>query len=745
MKIGLVCLLSALFFAVVAGGSVPVDAQPLFEPLSGLLWTAIAAVSFAVGICLVSESVNDSKRLQGVVLVSIAGAVVVYDFFAGGDATSVVRILCSLFVFGGFAHVLFKNRVVQMPSVLYNGPIVVFIASMMAAMLISEFRFIGADSLQYWALCIAAYFLATAVVGRVAGPRLVVETIIAGCTCVALKGIVEYLFMRADEPTFRIFADWNNPNALAGMLVGAFPLAVGLACASKGVRQYFALAGGTVITVAIALTQSKGGLLVFAFALVAFLAVALLWRARSKALLVFVPILAGAALFMLVQPRPAAPKIDPIATRSAPVGGGAAPMQRVINSQGESIQSTAYRKLLWKGAILAWKEQPVGYGPGAYKFYSARAGLTEQTQLAHQSYLQIAVEGGALAALSIFFLAVVWMVRMFRGAGPLSFERNMLRAGVVASVAAIGANGFVESNFYFLGTGLCLFVLLATGLQLAADGTAPESMPRPLRMSMVVLMCLLPLVVSVWAVRLELAKSALVGALLKMDRPNIAVATSALQSTKLLDDEALNLLAMVETDATKRLELLKQAVATGPRTKNLRALAEEQSRHGDNKSAIETLNRALLYDPNNLRTLFRLMETQDRLEDTTAVAMTANRIVSVEGTDYLKVRAIPELVQTEPFSARIKLATLATDKLQKAKLLSEALAGFMRYRQITVPKIFEFAKGGYDYGSETVETAKAKMAEGQKAATELEQIYSSNGDSAGVEGVRSLAKGLALD
>lgn len=748
MRLGLGCVLAAVFFAIVAGGSVPMDAQPAFEPVSGILLTALAGVLVAVGLLLKSESENAQMRLAGIGLTVVAGLIVVYDLFAGGDLPSLVRLVCSLLVLGGLAGVLVKNRILQMPSVVFSGPLVVLLASLGAALLISEFKLVGVDALQFWMLCVGAYFLTTAVVGRVNGPRMVVETAVFAGALVSIKGILEYLAIRSEEPTYRIFADWNNPNALAGILVAVFPLSVALATAYGGVRRVAALVASSLIVLGIALSQSKGGLIVLGAATLIVFVTLLVWRARSRALLTFVPLVAGGALLLLVQRTPATPppaSQAQVQATEVPSAATPPPMQRVFSSQGESAQSSTYRKLLWKGAIQAWKDQPVGYGPGTYRFYSAKSGLTEQTQLAHQTYLQLAVEGGVLAGVCFFVLAAFWAVRMFKGAGPLAHDRNMLRAGVFASVMAIGANGLVESNAYFLGIGLLLFVLIATGLQLAADGTSPESLPKSVRGAMVIVICVAPLVVSVWAFRSEAAKSSLAEAFARSDFPAIAERANSLSTVIFLDDEALYLLAMSEPDPAKRLSLLNDAVAKGPRTKNLRALADEQARQGDVTATIDTLNKALLYDPNNLRTLAKLMQSQVTVGDALGAISTAERIVAVEDSTYLQVRAIPELVQTEPFSARLYLAEQSIDVKTKAQLLRAAVEGYERYRQITLPKIKAFSGAGLDFGSETLATAAKKLDEAKQAAIELEQIYSSLGDSAGAEFARSLANGMTVD
>lgn len=729
-EIGLACLLIALFFAIVAGGHVSLDARAEGPAAVGVLLTLVAAGLSASGIA----AARSEKTAQAALCLGLAALIVVLDLLSGGDMFATVRTLVAALVFGGLAYQLGKNRVNQMPTTVYAGFLALLVASMGTSIIVSEFKWVSADAWINWLVFAAALYLTIATVGRARGPRLVIETIVFAASLVALKGTFEYLGMRADEPTYRIFADWNNPNALAGMLVACIPLAAGVALTSEGWRRALAWSGGALMVIALALTQSKGGLLVLPVSLVALLVAVFAWRPEKplhKAAVALAPVLIGVVFTLLIQVT--TPKSTP-----------GAPLQRVAATSGEQAQSSEYRKLLWRGAMELAARQPVGYGAGTYRYYSAVSGLTEQTHLAHQSFLQVAVEGGWVALVGLLGLAVVWTVRMFVGARALDQDRNLLRASVFAAVVACGANGFVESNIFYFAGGLLLFVLVGLGLQLAADGTSPESLPGGLRGMIAICCCGVPMAAMVWVQYVENGKSGLMSAVTEQDRGAVEGQLNLLKNVGVFDGESWSLRAQLERDPKERLAMFKRAAQLAPTTRHLRALAKEQAEQGDATSALDSLIQALAFDRNNLRTLKQMLDLQAESRDTSAATATALSIVAVEDTTYLHVRALPELVPTEPFEARVYLAE-QTNPENKATYLRQALDGYLRYKALTVPRVLAFAKDGLDFAGQSKADAEENMAKAREIASELIALYGASGDTKSADEVRGLLSGLTVD
>lgn len=714
---GLFCLLAAVFFAIVAGGHVSMDALPESPAAGGILLTLLAA-------CAIVWGLLDAKVRH---VPTVVGALIVlWDPLEGGQMFTTVRVFIALLVFGGLAFVVAKDRVMQMPTVWYAGFLALLVAGLGTSIMVSEFRTVSLDSWVNWLAFAAALYLAVATIGRKRGPHLLIETVVLAASLVATKGVWEFLVARAGEPGYRVFADWNNPNALAGLLVTALPLALYVGMTSDGSKRIAAWLGATAMVAAVALTQSQGGLLVAPIGVVALIVTALAWKGGKRVLTVAVPLVAGVLVLGAIK-----------LTAPQQQQATANPQIAAIGQNHEQSSSARYRLLLWRGAIDLIKKQPVGIGVGTYRFHSARSGLTEQTHLTHQSFLQIAVEGGIIALVGMLGLGVAWTIRVLSGARALDEERNLMRAAVFAAVVACAANGFLESNLYYFGMGLVFFVLLGTGLQLSADGTSPESLPNGLRATLVLACCALPLVACVWAMYLENAKSRLLTALMKEGPTEVQSAADTLRGMAGQDGEAWYLLAwMFPTNPEERVALATKAVQLAPSTRHYRVLAESQFALGRHDEALRSIEKALERDPNNLRTLMLKLEFEDQSGATEAAIATANRIVAVEQTEYLKTRALAELVPTEPFEARIFLAKHEADSDKKIELLKGAIDGFLRYKAVTVPKVRLFDSGGYDFVGETRKRAEEKMSMARDAADQLIALYESAGQSENEEQAR---------
>ena len=742
--VGLYCLLASVFFAIVASGHVQIDTLPDPGAAIGILLTFAA--------CLTGAAVFFNPHKKGwAVAVVVAFVVLLWDVpssmfaavgwqplafldqhpFIGGAMFTTVRVLIAVLVLGGLGWVLGNNRVVQMPTVVYAGFLALLIASLGTSILVSEFRSVSLDVFLNWLLYVGGLYLAVATLGRVRGPRMLVETVVLASSVVAFKGVYEFLLMRQQEPTYRIFADWNNPNALAGLMAVTLPLALCLATTSDGRKRTAAILGAALIVAALALTQSLGGLLTAPIGVVALLIALISWRSGNKALPALAPLLAGIVIVGAIKLSTPAPPAQPATASTAAV---------------EQASSSKYRTLLWRGALETFREQPVGIGVGTYRFHSARSGLNEQTHLTHQSFLQVGLEGGAVALLGLLGLGVAWIVRMFAGARALDQDRNVLRAGVFGAVIAGAANGFLESNLYYFGAGFLFFVLIGAGLQLAADGTSPESLPRPFRAFIVVACCVVPFIGVLWAMYLENAKSSLLLALDPKNEIDLRGARDQLESLAGPDGEAWYLLAWTRPtlDEEKR-DLYEKAVSLAPSTRHLRALAQTQLDLGDPQGALKTLDRALEWDPNNPRTLMQKLRTHESAGQIAEAVATADRLIAVEQTPYMQTRALAEVVPTETFEARVFLAGQTTDPTERTRLLREAFDGYLRYKAVTVPKVLLFERQGLDFAGETRASAEKKMQEAREIAETLTALYSSSGDSESSSEVRELAAGLTVD
>ncbi len=691
----LILLVLVAFLAPIAGGQVNLDTLPVFG--------------------------------MGDVLGSLWG---------GPEAAILAHALLALLPCTALALLLFKRKIIQVPNTTISAVLLMFFGLLVGTISYSSFRYLSIQAATEWITYGIAFYAVIAGAGRQRGPAEIVAGLTLGCTVVALKAIAEYVSTMATDPTWRIFAGWVNPNATATMLLVGFFCALGLAVSSQ--RNLAAAWGVSAVLngVAILLTQSKGGLLVLGFFSVFMLCLVALWSAREGLsrvkpavgrMLGVVAALLMAGLMLQVMSR-------------SPSGGGA--MARVTDTSATAEQSFEFRINLWRGAVAMIRERPIGYGIGTYRYESGSPGITPQTHLAHQTYLQLGAEASPLAPLFLLAVAGLWFYHVFRGARKTPVPQNLLRAGVIAAVLAVGAHSLIDSDFSYYGVGLATFMLLGVGLLLSVDAVAPENVPASVRRISGAGVLLLA-ILFVFLGMADVLKGQMRGALMAQDRERAESIKGPLMSYAGGDAEAWALMAQVASTAEERKQALETAAELGPSTKNLRALARFQAEQGQLPQAIGNLRKALLRDPNNLLSLWLLSQFQEDTGDVDGSKRTLQRLVAVEETPYFRIRALPELVPTETYEGRIKLADAEPDLGAKRDLLTKALAGFKRYRQMTVPMIKTMSAGGTSYGGENLETMERKMTLATEKARELAAIQRRGGDASGATATDAEAEAFA--
>lgn len=661
------CLALALFIAVWAGG------QPLMDALPG-----------------------------GGIVAALTG---------DAAAARLTRALMGLLVFGGLGYVLLTNRAVVTPKPLTQMAAGALVVSMGFAILFSSFPGVSLDAWLHWVLYVGVFLLAVASVGRKSGVVVLLAVLVGAAALVGLKGILEYGEIRAIEPTYRIFAGWSNPNALATLFCIAIPVGVGLSAATEGAPRIVGMVGIAASTAGLLLTQSKGGLLVLAIGLVAVVGLILFWKSSPKSLAApALGLLLGGVIFAGLQyaPRP-----------GAPAGASGPGLTRITGAGGEAEQSAGFRTLLWKSSVSLAAERPWGWGPGVFRFVSAKPGLVTQTVTAHQTWLQVLVEGGVLALVSFIGLAVLWLGRMFPGAKHLTEQQNTLRAGVVAGVIAAGAHGFIESSLSYAGVGVIVFALMGLSLQLASDGSAPEVMPKALRQIGALLCCVVPLFLLVLAARSESAKGGVLLAA-QTQSPSIREEAQGLRAMAAGDGEASYLAALYgSTSPEERLKDLREAAKTFPSTKTLRQLARAENEAGRPMEAYSALAQALRLDPNNLPAHWLRFEMLLQNGETEQAKEAANDLIKVEASPAFNVRSLPEAVPTETYRVRLWLASQTESSEEKTRLVTEALAGMASFARLTIPQIIRFESGGATYAGVTSQEANEWLTEAKSAAASL--------------------------
>lgn len=654
-----------------------------------------------------------------------SSAQVFSSIFGGIEAPMIGHAVLALLPCAALVTLFLGRRVLQVPNTWISGGVILFLVTLVASILMSQFRSDSIQALLEWLSYGIVFYACIAGVGRQRGPMLMMAGTVLGCTLVALYGITEYGQMKAQDPAWRIFSVYVNPNALAAMLLIGFFLALGLLVTRKGLESLAAGVGALAMVLALLLTQSKGALLCLVVGGIVFAVLALVWaRAERKAVLMRVGSVLGACVLLVV--------VMQLQAKAAASGGA---LSHVTNAAATSEQSGTYRLYLWKSALALTKENPAGYGLGTFRYFSSKPGLTSQTHLAHESYLQLMAEASPIALVLLIAIAGLWFFQMLRGARALPSEQNLLRAAVIAAVVAIGAHNLIDSDFYYYGIGLTTFMLLGVGLLLAADAVAPENVPVTARRLGAAGAAAISVGMLYYGY-LDIAQAELRGAVAARDIAAVKSAYDALQAVAGADGDAYAALAIGSLDDADRTANLERAVELSPSTKNLRALAQNRAQRGKPEDAATLYRRALALDPNNLQSLNQLYSLQQgALHDPDGARKTLERLIAVEETPYFKVRAIPELVPTETYQARIALANLSTNPDERIKLIAPAVDGFRQYLSATLPSIKNAEKEGLDgnFGGERVDQAKEKMELAASAADDLAKLYRAAGNAAGAK------------
>ncbi len=472
-----------------------------------------------------------------------------YQPLAAIETPTLSHALVGLFISAAFISILVKRKVFQVPLVRVSVPLMLFLGWLIASLAFTQFFSVTLVVVCEWLIFGIAFFAVIAAAGRRRGTFILIASIVAGCTAVAVKGLCEYGAERAADPTWRVFSTWANPTSLAGMLGIGIMLAIGLAIYIHGVNSAIPWTCGLAMACCMMVTDSRGGIYSMLVGLVCLGGLAVFWGAtkeESKTSLIKIGSILILAMLFGRWAHPVAgmghtattaqiksPYVLAGQTRPSVQPAAAAP------DNAPRDQSAGFRILLWKGAWQLMKSNPVGYGFATYRFESARPGLTTETQLTHNTYLQIGVEAGFLGLLFFVSFLVLWLYEMIRGCylplRPISFLRmggalvgfylvleilrrfahvelfptptfkivalggagvvwlyveasrkmanlankqNILRACIIAAVICCLADNLFESDLYCFGIGVTAFILMGLGLIQATDGIAPEFIPR---------------------------------------------------------------------------------------------------------------------------------------------------------------------------------------------------------------------------------------------------------------------------
>lgn len=637
--------------------------------------------------------------------------------------------LIALLVFSAVAILLIRRQVLQLPQPAIAITLAALVAFFVLSIGLSNYKILSFTTGAEWLICFVAFMAVIACGGRWRGLKLLCAFFVAGCFLVAMGGVDQYVGQ--PDPTWRIMVRWQDPNAMAGMLLLGLFAGIGLSYSSSRLAALLPLIASGAIGSAIILTQSKGALVSVLLGFLAlFVMIGVYSRERAASrlgsmLLVVVIAVAGTAWFQHIQ---RSPRVAETTTQSRPsLQPPQSPQSlgRLLNPASTAEQSAGFRLNLWKGCLHLIKERPTGYGAGTYRFESAMPGNTTETQLAHNTFLQLAVEIGPLGAMTLVVLLVLCAYHMLRGTARLPEPQNMFRCAVFVALLTSVAHSAFDSDWYFFGNGLGFFLLLAVGLNLSADAVVPEILPKTLRFVGIAVAAFCT-VFLFFSGELDLKLSWFLAAR-NAGAEDARAQAASLQAFCPMDYRVWYYTANLASSRQEARQFAQNSVDNGPNLPAYRLLAGIEASQGRLGEAQATLKNGLSLDPNNLPTLMLLLRLMNQTDPAQARQL-AQRIVDIEKLPYFAIRSIPELVPTETYQARVYLAQKLSDPRQKSAMLRPAIEGLLDYAATTVPKIEQFAAEGLsEYGDPA--DARAIIREATVATRQLRQSYAQMKDS----------------
>lgn len=288
---------------------------------------------------------------------------------------------------------------------------------------------------------------------------------------VAGRGLREYVATAVwgGDPRWAIFVNFFNPNCLAAFLLVVLPLAAGLLWFWHSRHPVVVWLEAREVQAPVAKLRFLGGL-----ALLVLLAALVLTRSRGG--LLAGAVAGGVYLWGLVRAKRLRPRTFALLAATALLGGTVlllGPLRTALQASLTAQQhSHLFRLLTWRGTWEMFCAHPLfGTGAGTFPYIYLRYAQAGFTQMAHNSFLQIAAEGGLVALLAFLWLGGVMGREALRALGAL---RDPLRQAVgLATLSALV--GFTLHNLLDYGwyVPAVAVSLLALGGSLAALAQTP--------------------------------------------------------------------------------------------------------------------------------------------------------------------------------------------------------------------------------------------------------------------------------
>ena len=501
-------------------------------------------------------------------------------------------------------------------------------------------------------------------------PRLltyILTALVASAGIAALMLVREYgQFAQMGMKAQRAQAPFFSPNFAAGFFALTLPVVVAFFIAQK--ERLAVLGTGVVATLmlgALAATGSRAGLalavLGTGFALL------LVLVSRKNGFRAFPWVRVGA--LVLAFGVLAFGFRGPLTAR---VEGGAASSQE---------HSGDFRKETAKSAVGMARANPFfGTGPGTFPYRYAPYARAARTDLAHESYIQLAAEQGflaLLAALGALFITAIGGIlalrRLRRDGDEADVLPRLLVCGLLGGVLAGAGRSLFDSEWSLLGNGIPFWFLAGLLVGGAIAPSAKERQKEALRPDSALRYCAMLLVVPL-IFCVMLLQTASTRDTLTANRQNITPAD--VPPSWPPDPQLLYLAGKTE-----------EAAHVEPSGRRWYQVGLSLSRQpGQEAQAAQAFQKSVEADPTNLQARRRLAEAREKAGDAQGALQAWQELATRYEGPIGQIRAIPELTELYPAFAYAALARAAkTDgkNTEALGLYQKAADVIERYSQTT--------------------------------------------------------------
>jgi O-antigen ligase/tetratricopeptide (TPR) repeat protein len=590
--------------------------------------------------------------------------------------------LVAAFLLCGVLFASMRKSVLQIPAASITSLLFLFWLWLALSLVESRFKNDTLLELARYTTYTLTLFGSVIILGREKLSKAALIAILCGATLVALSGVYEFM-MSIRTANWRIFAGWQNPNAVAGLFAIAIPIGIGLSTVARQSERLLYVLGTSLCLVALWLTASKGGLLAATVGIASFILVAGVQRLITvKQLAPFGSALAVAAVITAGM-----------TLLSHSVGGQSTAGGRLAGSSQESQQSFGFRKQLWQDTIKMVEARPMlGFGLGSYGNEIHNFTETGGSVVAHESYLQMAAEVGIPALILFLAMGVIWLFKVLKRHPGVPEEMSILRLGVVASVIAAGADILVESNMSYFGFSVLLFGLLGIGLNLSADGVMPERAPLMSRILAIGATSVASLYVLVGYAAAHYQTSTGMYALENgLADEGIGKMQNALAIAPLWSQPYVELSSVyaARKEPQKAIASANKAVALEPVSKNLILLAHAYEAANQMEEA-QNSYRAAIDESENTESRREYFEFLVREKRFSAAEVAAKELIDTDTKESQTASALPWIVGTDAVNARIFLANQSEkrdDGTTAIRMLEAALETLTDYENKTYPEL----------------------------------------------------------